>query len=72
MGRSQPAPTARVIPAGRLFRVARVTRVPSLAKFLEDQGCRIIPVTTGLAALHLTPRKGAYRVRDGRVIEETR
>ena len=35
-GRSQPAPTARVIPAGRLFRGDGATRAPALGEFLED------------------------------------
>ena len=35
-GRSQPAPTARVIPAGRQLRDDGATRAPALVEFLED------------------------------------
>ena len=37
-GRSQPAPTARLIPAGRLFRAAGATRVPVLVAYLRTLG----------------------------------
>ena len=54
-GRSQPAPAARLIPAGRLFRVDGTSRVSILVEHLEDPSAvPHRPITAARTALYLS------------------
>ena len=60
-GRLQPAPTARLIPAGRLFRADGVISVPVLVESSRTRlALPIIPTTTAGTALYHTLRYSEF------------
>ena len=60
-GRSQPAPAARLIPAGRQFRADGTTRAPALVEYLED------PAGASHHPRHHGPRRALFHASLRRV-----